>query len=206
MARRASGDDPCAMTNLAAGSWVVRPPADRPAGKRGLRGPLAAAVAIAAFYPYALSQFGEEPPWGKPVWLAAAAALLAAAVLIWTARRAAALAVAAALVLLGVGAAVATERSGHDRTQEAEKWGGSSWTQDARGPRLTRAEADAVPEGLTRAQLTSRVGVPAGRGIQHVRGAPDLRCLVYRGRKGPRVPVVYAFCFEDGRYTELREW
>ena len=89
------------MPKLAAGNWVVCPPADRPAGKRGLRGPLAALVAIAAFYPYALSQFGDEPSWGKPVWLAAAAALIAAAVLLWTGRRAVTLAPDVCLTPIG---------------------------------------------------------------------------------------------------------
>ena len=116
------------------------------------------------------------------------------------------LAIGLALLGLVVTAAANLERQ---RIQtERDKWGGHVRGEaHQRGPRLTRAEAEQVPEGLTRTQLITRLGAPATTGIQRIFDEPDLRCVVYRsthgnaGRSG-----LHAFCFRDGRYEVLREW
>jgi hypothetical protein len=77
----------------------------------------------------------------------------------------------------------------------------------ARGPRLTKADARAVPVGLTRKQLRSRVGAPASYGIQRVNDGRDMRCWAYRSPdRHPYRALLHAFCFRDGRYAELTEW
>jgi hypothetical protein len=103
---------------------------------------------------------------------------------------------------------VAAERARHRVVSEEEKWGGSVFRYDEhRGARLSTAEAEAVPKGLTHEQLRARLGVPAGRGIQRVFDGPDLRCLAYRSDStDPNRLSLHAFCFRDGRYEALREW
>jgi hypothetical protein len=195
------------MKGLTSDSALLLAPADRPAGRRGMRGPIAATVAIAALPALIFARAGDEPSWGRPVWLAAAAALIAGAILLWTARRPVMLGAALALVLVALSAAVVTERIGQHEKHEAEKWGGFAGDDVHSGPRLSRAEADAVPKDLTRAQLVARLGTPGGRGIQRVYDEPDLPCLLYRtDRPGRNRFATHAFCFSDGRYVALREW
>ncbi len=77
----------------------------------------------------------------------------------------------------------------------------------ARGAILTKAEAEAVPKGLTRAQLLARLGEPSARGVQGLSDEPRLRCLAYRRTdRRPLSQTLNAFCFRDGRYVELGEW
>ena len=100
---------------------------------------------------------------------------------------------------------VAAERERSHAQYEADKWAGSATSEiKQRGPRLTEAEAEAVPKDLTRAQLRTRLGAPAATGIQRVFDEPDLRCLAYRRAQGTW--TLFAFCFDDGRYTTLRRW
>ena len=80
-----------------------------------------------------------------------------------------------------------------------------SSVSNTRGPRLTKAQAEAVPMGLTREQLRNRLGAPSSYGIQRVNEGPDMRCWGYRG--SARHPhSLHAFCFRHGRYAELVEW
>ena len=100
MARRAEGDDPVAMTGTAS---QLRPPADRPAGKRGVRAPLAGVAAFAALFPLRAGQVEpRDPAWTRPGFLLAGLALIAAAVLLWVARRRVTLMLAIALAVLGL--------------------------------------------------------------------------------------------------------
>jgi hypothetical protein len=95
MAQRRPGDDAWPMTGIASQrgdaprpTGLLRAPADRPAGKRGLRAPLAGLVALATLFPLSASQFdAADPAWTKTAFALAAVAWLAAAVLLWVARR-----------------------------------------------------------------------------------------------------------------------
>ena len=191
-------------------SGVLRAPADRPAGKRGLRAPLAGLVALATLFPISLATYAAaEPSWTRPVFAIAAVAGVAASVLLWVARRRFTLALAVGLALLGLVGTVAAERARNRVIAEEEKWGGFAmgFYDDQRGARLSTAAAEAVPKGITKDQLLARLGVPAGSGIQRVDDGRDLRCLAYRsGRTGPRRLDLHAFCFSDGRYDVLRKW
>jgi hypothetical protein len=200
------------MTDLASRSDLLVPPSERPAGHRGPRGPIAAVAALAGIIPLTWAQSFDETSWGAPTMLAAGASLVAGAVLLWTARRRVAVGAAAALVLLGaVGGAVAIAaefRTESRRMAEEDRLGGAVFDEPrARGPRLTKAQAEAVPMGLTREQLRSRLGAPATHGIQRITDGPDMRCWAYRSPDThPRWPLLHAFCFRDGRYAELTEW
>jgi hypothetical protein len=191
-------------------SGLLRAPADRPAGKRGLRAPLAGLVALATLFPFSASQFDSAgPAWTKTAFVLAAVAGLVAAMLLWVARRRFTLVLAIGLVLLGLVGSVAAQRERNRVTSEEEQWGG--WVMlrghENRGVRLSAAEANAVPKGLTWEQLRARVGMPAGSGIQRVYDGPDLRCLLYRSHDAnPNRPRLHAFCASDGRYEVLRKW
>jgi len=195
------------MADIATRSRLLHAPADRPAGRRGARGGLAAAAALGAVLPLSLSRFTDDPSWAGPGLAAFGLALLGGALLLWTARRPATLGAAVALVVLGVAGTVAAMGAANHAESEAEKWGGFVMSDNLRSPPVSRAEAEAVPKGLTREQVTRRLGRPPGHGIQRVTGEPDLRCLVYRSpRSTPNRLALHAFCFRDGRYAELREW
>jgi hypothetical protein len=200
------------MSQLVSPPGLLRPPADRPAGKRGVRGPVAAVAAIAALVPLGFARVADETAAGGPAALAAGVALIGGALLLWTARRPGAMVAAVVLVLAGaVGATVAIGaeiRAEDEARREADRWAGSTFGfPRARGAVLTRAEAEAVPKGLTREALTARLGAPSATGIQRLAGEPDMRCMAYRSTtRPPRSELLHAFCFRDGRYAELGEW
>jgi len=196
------------MTAFAPSGGLLQPPSERPAGRRGPRGTIAAIVALGALIPLAFARFADETSWAQPVMLLAIAALVAAATLLWTARRSGTLAVAVALVALGgVGAVVSISgelRAESKRLHEEDRLGGAVFGDPGvRGPHLTEAEVRAVPMGLTRKQLRSRLGAPPSHGIQRVNEGTDMRCWAYRAATRHRL---HAFCFRDGRYAELTEW
>jgi hypothetical protein len=186
-------------------STLLRAPADRPTGQRGIRAPLAAVAVIAALVTLTYGSRWDMPAWGRGVVLAAGAGLFAAAFLLWTARRPAALAGAAALVALAVPPWVAVESHRQQEQREAEKWGGMSFSYDDRGPMITKAQAEAVPKGATKDEVKAILGPAAGSGIQRVHGGDDLRCRIYRSAERPNSAFdTYALCFTGDLYTDLR--
>jgi|ERR687896_92317 hypothetical protein len=190
-----------------ASATFLEAPADRPAGQRGWRAWAACAVAVAALPVLAMSTYADPPGWTGPVFLFAAFALTAAAVILWTARRRAFLGLAAVMVAAALAAGVVAESAHRREQREREKWGGSVFHFDEQGPAITRAEAEAVPEGSTKDEVRAILGRAAGSGIQRVNDGKDLRCVAYRAsdHRGPLVGL-YAFCFSDGRYSDLRKW
>ena len=106
------------MTAIAPNGGLLKPPSERPAGRRGPRGPIAALAALAALIPLVFGRFADETSWGQPVLLLAFAALIAAAVLLWTACRSLTLAAAVALIVLG-GAGAYTRRIGSEAPSSA---------------------------------------------------------------------------------------
>jgi hypothetical protein len=200
------------MTDLASRSTLLEPPAARPAGRRGIRGPVAAIAALAAVVPAMFFRAANDTSWARPVLVGAGILLIGGAVLLWTTRRAVVLGAAVVLALAGVAGtvvAIGAENRAERRAQhELDRWGGADFSYPrARGAILTRAEAQAVPKGLTREQLTARLGEPSATGVQRFRGEPDLRCLAYRSTsKEPASQLLRAFCFRNGRYAELGQW
>jgi hypothetical protein len=182
-------------------------PADRPVGHRGWRALPAFVVTAAALPALAFSSTADDPGWTRTAFLFTAAALIAGGVLLWTARRRAGLGLAAALVVAALAAGVAAEAAQRRDQGEADRWGGTSFTFDDEGPAITRAQAEAVPEGSTKDKVRAILGRAAGSGIQRVNDGTDMRCVVYRdaNRLG-RNWRLFAFCFSGGRYTDLREW
>ena len=201
------------MSDVAAPSGTLRPPSERPAGRRGVRGTVAALAAVAGVVPLPFLNADAHTAWGEPAIVVAALALFGGAALLWTARRPVWIAMAAAMVVAGItGATVAVggELAADSRARHAEeRWAGAvvGFT-GPRGPLVTRAEAKTVPKGLTRAQLVERLGKPPARGVQHITGEPDLRCLGYRRTNGRPIDgaPLNAFCFRGGRYVELGDW
>ena len=200
------------MTDLASHGERLRPPSERLAGDRGARGPVAAIAALVGLLPLTWARIADETSWGQPAMVIAGVALIAAALLLWTARRRLAVGAAVALLVLGgvggVGAIAAEVQAESRRMAKEDRLGGSVFDEPRqRGPRLTKAQAEAVPAGLTREQLRARFGPPASTGIQRVTDGPDMRCWAYRSPdRHPHWPLLHAFCFEDGRYAELVEW
>jgi hypothetical protein len=200
------------MSNVAPPPELLRAPADRPAGKRGARGAIAAVAALGSLVPMIFFQNAGDSAWARPGIAAGSLGLIAGAVLLWTARRR--LVVAGAVVAIAAGGtlgwlAVAAERSAESRERrEADRWAGADLSYPrARGAVLTKPEADAIPKGLTRAELLARLGEPSARGWQRITDEPDLRCLAYRRTPGKAVSqTLNAFCFRGGRYVELGEW
>ena len=190
-----------------ASTTLLDAPADRPAGERGWRAPAAFAVAVAALPALAFSTDPEPPSWTGPVFLFAALALTSAAVVLWTARRGAALGLAVMLVAAAVGAGVVAEAAQRSHQREAERLAGSSFKFDDEGPAITRAQAEAVPEGSTKDEVRAILGQAAGSGIQRVTDDRDMRCLAYNdaGYRG-RSFRLFAFCFSNGRYSEMVIW
>src|SRR5688572_4741110 len=200
------------MSNVAPPHELPRAPADRPAGKRGARGFVAAVAALSSLVPMIFFSNAGDSAWARPGIAAGSLALIAGALLLWTARRR--IVVTVAVVTVAAGAtlgtlAIADERDAESRERrEADRWAGAGFSEPrARGAILTKAEAEAVPEGLTRGALIARLGEPSARGVQRITDEPDLRCLGYR-RTGEKAisQTLNAFCFRDGRYVELGEW
>jgi hypothetical protein len=192
---------------------MLRPPSERPAGRRGVRGTVAALAAVGGVVPLLFLNADARTAWAEPVIVAAAVTLFCGAALLWSARRPVWIALAAVAIAAGIAGATvaiaAESRADSRATHEAERWAGASVAfTGARGALVTTAEAHAVPTGLTRAQLVERLGQPPAYGVQHITDEPDLRCLAYRRtdrRPIDRAPLS-AFCFRDGRYVELGEW
>jgi hypothetical protein len=191
-------------------SWTGRltwAPADRVAGTRGPRALPAAVVATGALVALLFTRDEGGPEWTRFAFVAAAACLVAAAVLLWIARRPLTLVLAVALIPLAVTGVVVASAARDRELQEREKWGGAVFRYEDRGRIVTGAQAEAVPEGATKAELTARLGVPAGSGVQRLFGERDMRCLAYRTGKPERTgQSLHAFCFRDGRYVALRRW
>jgi hypothetical protein len=186
---------------------LLQAPADMPAGQRGWRAWLACAAAVAALPALAFSTFSDPPGWTGPAYLFAALALTTAAVLLWTARRRAVLGLAVVLVAAAVAAGVVAEAAQRREQREEERLAGSTFRFDDNGPAITKAQAESVPEGSTKDEVRAILGQAAGSGIQHVTGDRDMRCLAYKvaGSRGPGAGL-FAFCFSDGRYTDLVTW
>jgi hypothetical protein len=189
------------------GATLLEAPADRPAGQRGWRAPLAYALAVAALLALAFSTHADPPGWTGPAFLFAALALTSAAVMLWTARRPGVVGLAAVLVAAAVAAGVVAEAAQRREQREEERLGGTSFKFDDKGPAITRAQAEAVPEGSTKDEVRAILGQAAGSGIQRVTDDRDMRCLVYNdaGYRG-RSFRLFAFCFANGRYSELLVW
>jgi hypothetical protein len=200
------------MTGLAPHGGLAVPPSERPAGRRGPRGPVAAVAGLAAIIPLNWAQRADETSWGPPAMLIAGAALILGALLLWTARRRVGVAAATALVLLGSAggvAAIAAEFGAESRRlYQEERWAGRVFSDPrAQGAVLTEKEAEAIPTGVTPEGLRERLGRPASSGLQRITDEPDLRCLAYRSSyRYPMRQTLHAFCFRDGRYVELGEW
>jgi hypothetical protein len=181
---------------------LLEAPADRPAGTRGIRGAAAAVATLAALVTLTYGSRWDMPVWSRFVMLGAGTGLVGAALLLWTARRPAALVLAAALVALAVPPWVIVERHRLQEQREAEKWGGMTFKYDDRGPMITEAQAEAVPKGATKNEVKAILGPAAGSGVQHIHGAKDLLCLIYRDAKHPKVST-FALCFTGNRYSDL---
>jgi len=184
---------------------LLQAPADRPAGKRGIRGLIAAVASVGALFSLSFTTNWDDPSWGKPALLAVGAALTAAAVLLWVARHPALLAAAAALLVAATGVWVVADSARRSEQREEDKWGGASFDYDDKGPAITRAEAEAVPIGASKDEVKRILGPAAGSGIQRVNDGEDLRCRAYRAEERPAWKL-YALCFTGDRYTDLREW
>lgn len=186
---------------------ILRSPAERPPGKRGLRGVAACVAAAGALVPLAFSSGTGDPGWVRPVFISVAVGMTLGATLLWVARRPVTLALGIGLLLLSVAGGVEADRAESHAQHEADKWTGASWHAHEKGRLLTLAEARAVPEGVTKNQLKALLGPAAGSGVQQVEGEKDLRCIAYRSHRGQGLGrILHAFCFTDGRYTDLREW
>jgi hypothetical protein len=191
-------------------SWTGRlmwAPADRAAGARGPRAVPAAIVAIGAFVALMFTQGEGGPAWVRFAFVAAALCLAASAVLLWIARRPLTLALAVTLIPLAVTVIVVASAARDRELEERDRWGGADFRFEDRGRIVTDAQAEAVPEGATKAELTARLGVPAGSGVQRLTGERGMRCLAYRTGEGRGAgAALHAFCFRDGRYVALRRW
>ena len=181
------------MSDVAPPHELLRAPADRPAGKRGARGFVAAVAALSSLVPMVFFSNAGDSAWARPGIAAGSLALIAGAVLLWTARRR--LVVAVAVVAVAAGGtlgwlAVASELSTESRERrEADRWAGAAVSFiRARGAIVTKGKADAVPKGLTRAALIARLGEPSARGVQRIsrRARPPLPGVQAHRRKGVR--------------------
>jgi hypothetical protein len=180
-------------------------PADRPAGRRGWRAPVAGVVAVAALPALVISSVGEGGE--RAGHLLAAGALLTAAVLIWTARRTSGLAVAGGLVVAAVAAVPLVGVTNRHHAQGSNRWGEMTYTYEPGGRAITRAQARAVPKGSTEDQLKEILGSEAGSGAWRGRGGRDMRCLVYRAQASRgETDDLFAFCFAGDRYASLQQW
>jgi hypothetical protein len=199
------------MSDVAAPRGTLRPPSERPAGRRGPRGWIAAVAALAGLCPMSFVLNAGDTDWARAALVASAAALIGGALLLWTTRRRPVVALALALAVAGgagtVIAMTAESRAENERSHRVYHLGGAVFDEPvARGPRLTRAEARAVPTGLTRKQLRARLGPPASYGVQRVNDGRDMRCWAYRSESRGARGVLHVFCFRHGRYAERTTW
>ena len=89
------------MSDVAPPHELLRAPADRPAGKRGARGFVAAVAALSSLVPMVFFRNAGDSAWARPGIAAGSLALIAGAVLLWTARRRLVVAVAVVAVAAG---------------------------------------------------------------------------------------------------------
>src|SRR5262245_53522092 len=184
------------------------PPADRPAGRRGARGPIACVVAILGLVPFAFSQGPSELDWSELAYGAAGVAAVAAAVLIWVARQPSLLVAGVALAVLACGGFAVTQAERARANHERDRWAGASWRYDAKSRPVTKRQVDDLPEHASRATVIAVLGRTRGRGIQWMNGEPNMRCLVYNGTRvrDGRPRHGYGTCFRDGRLEAVRRW
>jgi hypothetical protein len=195
------------MLRVVAGTTLLRAPADRPAGQRGWRAPVALITTVAALVPLAMGTHPDPPGWTGPVMLGAAAVLLAAAIVLWTARRRAGVALAAALLAVAAMGGAVAYAAQQDAKRQEERLGGASYRFDEKGTAITPQQAESVPEGATKDEVRDILGPAAGSGVQRVKDDEDMRCLVYNDASRPKQFMhLLALCFEDGRFTELLSW
>jgi hypothetical protein len=188
-----------------AAATLLEAPADLPAGQRGWRAKAAFVVAAAAVPPVAMSSAAESLE--RAGYLGVAAVLVAAAVLIWTARRIAALLAAGLAAAACVTALVLVGGPDTQRVQGGTRGAEMEYAFDADAPPITRAAAEAVPEGSTEDELEDILGSAAGSGTLRRRDGTDSRCLVYRAQPGRwSYDPVFAFCFAGDRYASLHRW
>ena len=175
-------------------------PADLPPGKRGVRGRIAAVVALLALVALSSSwwhgrsggvfggagfsiayTFDGWRSWGLLVLTLVAGALLVGAGVLWTARRPWGVVLGGAIVVaalaLGSWAGVTGQRFGT----------------------LSVAELQAARLGTSRAQVEQRLGAPLLSNVTATASstAATLDCDIYRTHAGSDFPVA-AFCFRDG--------
>lgn len=183
------------------------PPADRPQGRRGWRGLLAAGLALAApaillaarvegdtggggnggigahgdgVYDYSLT----GPP-GLELKAALAAIVLAvAAALVWTARRATFLLAGALLTAAGLVGALLLARSSEPAA-------------------VSDRQLRGLEPGLTRSAVEDRLGTSAGRG-EYSDGRRQLECLVWKRENPAQFHEHALVCFEGDRFKLRR--
>jgi hypothetical protein len=179
-------------------AMAMRAPADLPDGKRSLRAPfacLATLGALAALMSVGAADEGvwsggartveyrlDGPSWTGPTLVGVALALALAAVLLWAARRRLLFALGAALPLLALAVGI------------------FAYSKRQSEGRISNDEARAVELGISRAEVTRRLGAPAGHGTMRIRHE-RLGCLMYTTETTdrPSGPISHAFCFRDGR-------
>lgn len=167
----------------AASAFKAVPPADRPKGKRGFRGWLAAVLALGAPAIMFVAQFQGGSGGGStdgsrtydytisgPPGLGLKAALVAfvfaaAAVLVWTARNPRGL-LAAALLTGSALAGTALVTTWFDSAEVADR------------------ELRALKPGLSRSEVEDRLGTPAGTG-SYSDARRNLDCLVWNRAEVP---------------------
>jgi hypothetical protein len=175
-------------------------PADLPPGKRGVRGRIAAVVALLALVALSTSWWHGHGggglggagfsiaytldgwrSWGLLMLTLVAGILLVGAGVLWTARRPWGVVLGGAIVVaalaLGSWAVVTGQRFGT----------------------LSVAEFQAAHLGVSRAQLEQRLGAPLLTNVTPTPSTPAaaLDCDIYRTHAGSNYPVA-ALCFRDG--------
>lgn len=203
MVRGGEVGHPCHMSAAASRlAGLALPPADRPPGRRGLRGALALALLAGGVLALFADRYASSGSSGTgsdadiagahfsytfagPDWLHVAApflagALTAAALGLWVAGRPATL---AATVLMSVLSAA-----------------GFAFAAEARlgGASISARSARAVPLGLNRAGLRDQLGTERGTGSWR-QGGRKLPCLVYGSTGTDEDSGDYGFCFEGDR-------
>ena len=175
-------------------------PAELPAGERGVRGRIAAVVALLALVALSSSWWHGRSggglggagfslaftldgwrSWGLLVLTLVAAALLVGAGVLWTARRPRG-------VVLGGAIVVAALALGSWAVVIGQQFGA-----------LSMSELQAASLGTPRAQLEQRLGAPLLTNVTATASTPAaaLECDIYRAHAGSNFPVA-ALCFRDG--------
>jgi hypothetical protein len=198
MLRVMNGGEQAAGGGHAGPRWLVVAPADRAAGRRGLRGVLAAITAPAALLALAARGFNgsgggsdgprefswklDGPDWTNRSLLVVAAALVLAALLLWAARRPWTVALGVLLVPLALGTGVI------------------SVIERQTAGRVTSAEVREARTATTETAVREMLGQTAGHGSMRL-AALRADCAVYVASHKDRFGdhPEYLFCFRDGR-------